>query len=293
MQRDELPIVVDQHLVDQATAVLRIRGQKSDVGDQNAEVAAPKWSLKSFAAQAGAAASVNLADLTTVLAADGTWRMQCVYTIKNRSRQFLALQLPAKSQALSVFVADQPSRLVELKKDGKIYQLIALPKTSEADLSFQVKLVLSGRLATGSLPRGLKVWSDEIELPTPSVVSLSDDKEFGIPVARTLWAVHVPQEWSAKPINDPLRHNLSPQAADTADVAYRSTWLQEANELMRVIEGNNPSSQKMQARNNLKQIGLALAQLRQPIRHRSQCCPAVGRWPQAGGIREGVRCEVC
>lgn len=251
VQRDELPIVVDQFLVDQATAVLRVRGQ-------NAEVAAPKWSLKSFAAQAGAAASVNLADLTTVLAADGTWRMQCVYTIKNRSRQFLALQVPPKSQALSVFVADQPSRLVELKKDGKTYQLIALPKTSEADLSFQVKLVLSGRLVTGSLPRGLKVWSDDIELPTPSVVSLSDDKEFGMPVARTLWAVHVPQEWSAKPINDPLRNNLSPQAADTADVAYRSTWLQEANELMRVIEGNNPSSQKMQARYNLKQIGLAL-----------------------------------
>ncbi len=255
VQRDELPIVVDQHLVDQATAVLRVRGE------------APKWSLKSFAAQAGAAASVNLADLTTVLAADGTWRMQCVYTIKNRSRQFLALQLPEKSQVLSVFVADQPSRLVELKRNLKseisnlkfqTYQLIALPKTSEADLSFQVKLVLSGRLATGSLPRGLKVWSDEIELPTPSVVSLSDDKEFGIPVARTLWSVHVPQEWSAKPVNDPLRHNLSPQAADTADVAYRSTWLQEANELMRVIEGSNPTSQKLQARNNLKQIGLAL-----------------------------------
>ena len=246
VQRDELPIVVDQHLVDQATAVLRVRGD------------APKWSLKSFAAQAGAAASVNLADLTTVLAADGTWRMQCVYTIKNRSRQFLALQLPVKSQALSVFVADQPSRLVELKKEGKTYQLIALPKTSEADLSFQVKLVLSGRLSSGPLLRGLQVWSQEIELPTATVVSLSDDKEFGIPVARTLWAVHVPQEWSAKPVNDPLRHNLTPQAADTADVAYRTTWPQEANELMRVIEGNNPTSQKMQARNNLKQLGLAL-----------------------------------
>ncbi len=303
VQRDELPIVVDQFLVDQATAVLRVRGQVAEVGGQNAEVAAPKWSLKSFAAQAGAAASVNLADLTTVLAADGTWRMQCVYTIKNRSRQFLALQLPPKSQALSVFVADQPSRLVELNRDSarrgspdpaassnhrspdgsdsddasgkgdlrsspaagsgdprraRVYQLIALPKTSEADLSFQVKLVLSGRLTTGSLPRGLKVWSDNIELPTPSVVSLSDDKEFGIPVARTLWSVHVPREWSAKPINDPSRHNLTPQAADTADVAYRSTWLQEANELMRVIEGNNPSSQKMQAWKNLKQIGPTL-----------------------------------
>ena len=246
VQRDELPIVVDQQLVDQATAVLRVRGE------------GPKWSLKSYAAQAGAAASVNLADLTTVLAADGTWRMQAVYTIKNRSRQFLALQLPEKSQALSVFVADQPSRLVELKKEGKTYQLIALPKTSEADLSFQVKLVLSGRLFTGALPRGLTVWSQEIELPTATVVSLSDDKEFGIPVARTLWSVHVPREWSAKPVNNPLRHNLNPQAADTVDVAYRTTWLQEANELMRVIEGNNPTSQKLQARNNLKQLGLAL-----------------------------------
>ena len=258
VQRDELPIVVDQHLVDQATAVLRIRGQRPEISDQNAEVAAPRWSLKSFAAQAGAAASVNLADLTTVLAADGTWRMQCVYTIKNRSRQFLALQLPTKSQALSVFVADQPARLLELKKEGKTYQLIALPKTSEADLSFQVKLVLSGRLSTGALPRGLKVWAQEFELPTANVVSLSDDKEFGIPIARTLWSVHVPKEWSAKEVNDPLRHNLNRQDADAVDVTYRSTWLQEANELIRVIEGNNPSSQKWQARNNLKQLGLAL-----------------------------------
>ncbi|MBC7818125.1 MAG: hypothetical protein IAG10_14645, partial [Planctomycetaceae bacterium] len=247
VQRDELPIVVDQRLVDQATAVLRVRGQEAAV--------APKWSLKSYSAQAGAPASVNLADLTTVLAADGTWRMQCVYTIKNRSRQFLALQLPEKSQALSVFVADQPSRLVELKKEGKTYQLIALPKTSEADLSFEVRLILSGRLSTGALPRGLKFWSQEIELPTPSVVSLSDDKEYGIPVARTLWAVHVPKEWSAKPLTNPAKTNLTDQAEDTAAVAYQAAWLQEANDLMRVVEGSNyRSSQRMQASNNLKQL---------------------------------------
>lgn len=270
VQRDELPIVVDQKLVDQATAVVRIRSQRSEVRDQNEQVAAaPKWSLKSFAAQAGAAASVNLADLTTVLAADGTWRMQCVYTIKNRSRQFLALQLPEKSQALSVFVADQPSRLVALKKDDKTYQLIALPKTSEADLSFQVKLVLGGRLPQGSLLRGFRIWSQEIELPTPNVVSLSDDKEYGIPVARTLWAVHVPKDWSAKPLNNAAKNNLTNQEADTAAVAYQSAWLQEANDLMRVIEGTNyRSSQRLQAKNNLKQLGLALhnqnAQLNRP-----------------------------
>ena len=257
VQRDELPIVVDQRLVDQATAVLRVR----------AEGQGPKWGLKSFAAQAGAPASVNLADLTTVLAADGTWRMQCVYTIKNRSRQFLALQLPEKSQALSVFVADRPARLVELKRNLKseisnlksqTYQLIALPKTSEADLSFQVKLVLSGRLSS-ALPRGLKLAAQEIELPTPTVVSLSDDKEYGIPVARTLWAVHVPKDWTAKPLNNAAKNNLIDQAADTAAVAYQTAWLQEANELMRVVEGTNyRSSQRLQAKNNLKQIGLAL-----------------------------------
>ncbi len=267
VQRDELPIVVDQRLVDQATAVLRVRNQAAGVGDQQAAAVAPRWGLKSFAAQAGAPASVNLADLTTVLAADGTWRMQCVYTIKNRSRQFLALQLPEKSQALSVFVADQPARLVELKRNLKsqisnlksqTYQLIALPKTSEADLSFQVKLVLSGRLSS-ALPRGLKLASQEIDLPTPMIVSLSDDKEYGIPVARTLWAVHVPQDWTAKPLNNAVKNNLTNQAADTAAVAYQTAWLQEANELMRVVEGTNyRSSQRLQAKNNLKQIGLAL-----------------------------------
>ena len=258
VQRDELPIVVDQRLVDQATAVLRVRNQAAGVGDQQAAAVAPRWGLKSFAAQAGAPASVNLADLTTVLAADGTWRMQCVYTIKNRSRQFLALQLPEKSQALSVFVADQPARLVALTKDGKTYQLIALPKTSEADRSFQVKLVLSGRLSS-ALPRGLKLASQEIELPTPNIVSLSDDKEYGIPVARTLWAVHVPKDWTAKPLNNPAKNNLTEQAADTAAVAYQTVWLQEGNEKMRVVEGkNNPWSQRLQAYNNLKQIGLDL-----------------------------------
>ena len=264
--REELPIVVDQRLVDQAAAVLRVRSadastkRKRVAGEQDGAnnqlaAAAPTWSLKSFAAQAGAPASVNLADLTTVLAADGTWRMQAIYTIKNRSRQFLALQLPEGSQALSVFVADQPARLVELKREkGKTYQLVALPKTSEADLSFQVKLVLAGRLSSGALPRGLKLWSQNIELPVPSVVSQSDDKEYGIPVARTLWTVHVPREWSAYAVNDPQRHNLSRQADDTAEVAYRATWLQEANDLLRVVEGNYNSTQKLHCMNNLKQL---------------------------------------
>jgi hypothetical protein len=253
--RDELPIVVDQRLVDQATAVLRVRN-----------ATAPRWSLKSFTAQAGAPASVNLADLTTVIAADGTWRMKCVYTIKNRARQFLALQLPEQSQALSVFVANQPSRLVEFKKDSRHYQLIALPKTSEADLSFQVRLVLAGRLAEGALPRGLTPMAREFDVPAPIVVSQSDDKEYGIPVARTLWSVHVPREWSAKAVNDPSRNNLNTQADDTAVLAYQATWLQEANELLRIIEGLNPSSQKLQARNNLKQLGLALHNYESSVR---------------------------
>lgn len=249
VQRDELPIVVDPRLVDQATAVLRIRNEKQ----------IPKWSLKSFVVQAGTPASVNLADLTTVLAADGSWRMQAIYTIKNRSRQFLALRLPDKSQTLSVFVGDQPARLVETKKEGQVYQLIALPKTSEADLSFRVKLVLNGRLSIGALPRGLKLWSQEIELPTPHVVSPSDDKEFGIPVARTLWSVHVPKEWSAKPVNNPARNNLTPQGDDIAAIGYQAAWLQEANDLIRIIEGSNyRSSQRMQAHHNLKQLGSTL-----------------------------------
>ncbi|MFP6766431.1 MAG: hypothetical protein VB858_22570, partial [Planctomycetaceae bacterium] len=85
-----LPIQLEQDMIRQATETLRVR-----------DTVQPSWTVERSEQQTGAAASVNLADLTLAVAADGTWRGQAVYTVRNRRRQFLAIRLPEKSELLS------------------------------------------------------------------------------------------------------------------------------------------------------------------------------------------------
>src|SRR5262249_40286084 len=134
VQREDVPVVVQQTFVDQATELVRVKSP----------LAPPRWTLHRFAQEQSAPASVNIADLTTVLSRDGTYRAQAIYTIKNRSRQFLALLMPEKTELLSVFVGGMPSRAVTTNlasMKGATIQLIALPKTSAVSLAFPVKIV--------------------------------------------------------------------------------------------------------------------------------------------------------
>lgn len=177
-----------------------------------------------------------------------------MYTIKNRARQFLALELPVDARLISIFVGDRPSRLVETTRNGKQIHLAALPKTSEADLAFPVKLVLTGRLTTGSLPKGFRPRAAEIDLPAPRVISQTDDPDFGIPVAKTLWTVYLPEDLNADLIKDPGRSNLSDAGGDRRGVAYALDQTRSALELASVVE-NSPSSRvRYQAMRNLKNL---------------------------------------
>ena len=99
VQSQDLPVVVEQQFIDQATELVRL----------TTSLAAPKWTIHKFPQQPGVPASINVADLTTVLSRDGTYRAQAQYTIKNRTRQFLALTMPEGTELLSVFVQGQPS----------------------------------------------------------------------------------------------------------------------------------------------------------------------------------------
>src|SRR5207248_10385003 len=121
-----------------------------------------------------------------VIARDGSWRGEADYRIQNRSRQFLALKMPAGSRVLSLFVADRPSRPIDPKRaDEPDIVLVPLPKTAAGDLAADVKLVFAGRFDR-PLPKGVQVLRSELELPAPPVVSQG---EFGIPVAATEWTV--------------------------------------------------------------------------------------------------------
>jgi len=256
--REDVPVVVDQSLVDQATEFVRVKQL----------LTAPRWTLQKFSQTAGAPASVNVADLTTILSRDGTYRGQAIYTIKNRSRQFLALQMPENAEILSVFVGTEPSRAVTTTRNNQVYQLVALPKTSVASLSFPVRILWSGRIPA-ALPRSARILSQEIDLPSPRVVSQQDDPDFGIPVARTRWTVWLPKDLDARPLRDGARQNLGLVESGQSDLLYERAAIQELSELMGYVEQNysfrstSEQSRRSQLRNNLKQIGLALHNMQQ------------------------------
>ncbi|MCX7406884.1 MAG: hypothetical protein NTZ32_02270 [Planctomycetales bacterium] len=244
VQREDVPVVVDQSLIDQATELVKVKKL----------LTAPKWSLQKFAQTQSAPASVNVADLTTVVSRDGTYRGQAVYTIKNRSRQFLAFKLPPQSELLSVFVGNQPSRAVTTKrKDGEI-QLVALPKTSAASLSFPVRVIWRGKLS-GALPKSARVLREEFSFPAPEVISQQADPEFGIPVARTRWTVYLPDDLDAQPITTASRHNLTLHPEGLPDLIYQEAALQEISFLCATVEQNPNGRTNYFALGNLKQLG--------------------------------------
>ena len=252
----DIPINVDQSLLDQAAELLRIR----DVSKQ------PSWNLRRLEQQAGAPASVNVADLTLTIAADGTWRGQAIYTVRNRRRQFLGVRLPADSRLLSLFVKDQPSRPVMTELEGQLVHLVPLPKASDSDVSFQVKLVFSGQFEA-SLPGGFTFRTSELDLPAPNVVTPNESADFGIPVARTLWRVHLPKGVDYSVLDASDRTNVVRASDADSQKAYVKSQLSDLAEMMTIVSGKGYTSKsRTAASNNLKQLGLAVQNYREDAR---------------------------
>jgi hypothetical protein len=249
---EDLPIQIGTHLTDQATEILRVR----DV------TKTPAWTVRRFQQTVGAAASVNVADLTLVVHEDGTWRSQAVYTVRNLRRQFLGVRLPDGSRLLSLFVKDQPSRPVLTQIDGQSVHLVPLPKTSNADVSFSVKLVFTGKFER-ELPSGLALRRDELDLPAPHVITPNESADYGIPVARTLWNVWLPRDIDALLIDDGDRTNVNiAKSSDTAE-AYLKSQLSDLSALLSVTTSDEYSRRSQNvAANNLKNLNLGLQSYR-------------------------------
>lgn len=244
----DIPINVGQSLLDQAADLLRVQ-DKSKL---------PSWSVRRLEQQAGAPASVNVADLTLSIAADGTWRGQAIYTIRNRRRQFLGVRLPTASRLLSLFVKDQPSRPVITKLDDQVVHLVPLPKASNSDVSFQVKLVCAGQFES-ALPNGFTFRSSDLDIPAPKVVTPNKSADFGIPVARTLWTLHLPKGVDYSVLDGTSRTNVVQSNDAESKKAYLKSQLSDLSEMLTIVSGKRYTRKsKVAASNNLKQIGLGL-----------------------------------
>lgn len=257
----DVPLVVQKDLADQAAEILRIRDRAK----------LPAWEPRKLDQQAGAPASVNLADLTFVLAADGTWRGQAVYTLRNRRRQFLAVHLPESARLMSVYVKDVPARTVASKVGEKPVQLIPLPKSNESDLSFQVKLVYTGEL-TSPPPRGIFPLTSELDVPAPDVISQQESATLGIPVARTLWHVYLPKGTEAELIENSARSNVSVVESDESRAIFGRTLLKDAEQMLTVLDSSSAieNTGRAQGKNNLKQLGMAIQNVKELEKSLSQ-----------------------
>ena len=229
----DVPAPLAQALRRQAVAAYRV--------SESAELT---WQRRVREQESGLAASISLADLTTVLHADGRYRARAAYNIRNFKLQFLELELPPDSQVWSVHVSGQPVRPAKSVRQGRTVTLLPLQKTSAGDFSSKVDLIYSGRLE-GPLSSGPQVR------PTAPRI-LSD-----APVSRTLWTVLLPQEY---------RVRLTEQDSNLEDVgaAYQQeerklSFLDELSQMLQVASVRSKSGASKKAVNNLKQLGSALS----------------------------------
>jgi hypothetical protein len=241
--RDEVPIVIREELANQSVLIARVQPTTE----------APGWRVARAGQLVNLPAAINLADLVTVVARDGSYRGSATYTIKNRTRQFLALRFPEALTLDSVHVGGNSARAVETTVAGKKTWLIALPKTSAVDLAFAVQVVWSGRSGV-ALPQASDLVSRELSFPAPQVIGQAESEEFGIPIARTRWTVYLPEDVSATPVSDPGRHNLTSLASRGADDSEQSAILAEMQDQLSVLGNSKAAWMKSRAMYNYRQM---------------------------------------
>ena len=221
VRREQLPLVLRNDLLAQAMAIVRL--------PKEVEVA---WTLERVTEQQIQAAQVTAAELTSVLAMDGSVRTLAQYRIRNRGQQFLALRLPESTRLLSVLVKGSPARALDAQIGEQPVTLVPLPQTSAADLSFLVQVVLTGRLS-GIRRLDEATLGREVDIPVPVVISPLQSPEYGMPVVNTSWTVHLPDELTAEAV--PSSTNVSVQRAAAAEAMIELQLYRELDELSRLV----------------------------------------------------------
>ena len=217
----------------QAVAAYRVSGEEAVLA----------WQRRVRAQETGLAATISLADLTTVIHADGRYRARAAYNIRNLTLQFLELELPPHGQVWSVQVSGQPVRAAKVRRQDHSVTLLPLQKISAGDFSSKVVVIYSGHL-DGPLGR----WT-EVRPPAPRILS-------EIPVSRTLWTVLLPQEYQVRLVKH--ESNLEEVGAAYQQEERKLSFLDELRQMAQVASIRGKSGAQAKARYNLKQIGSAL-----------------------------------
>ncbi len=252
--RQNLPFVLEDTLLQQAMEIVELPR----------DAQSPQWKSQRAEEVQGTLASVTGAEVVTVFDPDGSWRTRVEYTIRSRGQQFLGLKMPPASRVLAAVVRDQPSRTVVTKLGAEEIHLLPLPETNVSDLSLRVSLIVAGQTG-GRFSDRVEPRAQSFDIPAPHVLTRTESPEFGMTVAQTLWTVYVPKDFDAWPIVDARRTNVMPEEQEDFAVSTELLGAQrqmaDVLDLLRITSSDKYSgSQRMNAANNLKQVGVALQQ---------------------------------
>ncbi|GEP41926.1 S-layer family protein [Brevifollis gellanilyticus] len=137
-----------------------------------------KLAFQQLTATEANAALVTLADITTVLRADGERWDTIQYSLLNRTLQFLPVKLSGSSELMSASVNGEPVRADEEKRADGVVKLIPLIQTKPGHRALEVRLVCRVK-SSGDVPAKAPKLDDP-ELP-------------GLSVERTTWSVWTPK----------------------------------------------------------------------------------------------------
>ena len=140
-----------------------------------------------------AQASIELADLVTVIGSDGTLRTKAVYNISNRKLQFLRIRLPDRTKLWGATLNGNPMVASQAEGSPQVLQ-VPLKHVGLGDLNLEVGIVYSHEKVSLPSLRG------SLDLGAPVVLGQGSEggelKE--VTVQRTLWRVEVPEGYEAE-----------------------------------------------------------------------------------------------
>ncbi|MCA9039846.1 MAG: hypothetical protein KDA65_05800 [Planctomycetaceae bacterium] len=249
-----LPINIENRFLDQAIAIQRLNLASDE--PQTWEIS---WSqqFKSASAQ------ILLADIVTTIAYDGSVRGKVTYSMRNNSRQHLAVEIPESARLLSILVGGKPARAVEAQVNGTPVKLIPLPKQSEFGLSYPIEVAFESKPVTNGFLHDFQIFARRIEMPVPLVIELAQSPEWGIPVLHTKWTVYAPENYEIDHETGVDQSNLS--ISYDAERATKLATLEEARMYLKSMKQkasfSNASSESYGYKKGLEQLQSRLSEV--------------------------------
>lgn len=179
-------------------------------------------------------AEVTLAELLTVLAADGEVRSVATYTVRNRARQFLRVALPLDATLWGVLVDGKPATVSQDDSGGRRVLGVPIQRLAEADLPLKVSIFYTTeRLSLSALVRTF----------TPRAPEVLDT-----PVVKTLWQVYVPHRYSGTVTGG----NMTEVVESLVHGARVKANVEEVNRLLQMNKSPESASQRKKVLGSLQ-----------------------------------------